>query len=132
MHLESVYDTKGANALLYELLAEREPSENISHKEMPCFGDHVRFVESNPYQVWYFMMQADRPVGACYLTKQNEIGVFTFKKCRGNGYGREAVSILMSRHPKARFLANINPDNQPSMAMFHALGFKVCQVTLAK
>ena len=35
---------------LYQLLGERTPDQSISHKEMPSIGEHIRFLESNPYE----------------------------------------------------------------------------------
>ena len=40
---------------LYELLAERDPVANISHREMPTFDQHRKFVDSRPYKAWYLI-----------------------------------------------------------------------------
>jgi RimJ/RimL family protein N-acetyltransferase len=132
MHLTSIYTFPDRRAVLYELLRERDDTVNISHKEMPSFDEHCRFVESHPYMAWYFIVQADKVVGTCYLTKQGEIGAQVFKAYRGHGYGRDAVKVLMWKHGDRRYLANINPRNEASIAMFGKLGFKQCQVTFEK
>jgi RimJ/RimL family protein N-acetyltransferase len=119
-------------AFLYDLLLERDPVANISHKKMPAFDDHRKFVESRPYQAWYLVQMDEEPLGAVYLTKDNEIGVFISKSHQGNGYGKKSVYILMSMHPAKRFLANIAPGNERSRAMFEKLGFELIQHTLAK
>lgn len=93
---------------------------------MPCWGDHIRFVESKPYEAWYFIGEA---LGACYLSKQNEIGVFLFKEHQGKGYGRAAIKAIMEKHGRRRYLANVSPDNDRSRFMFQGLGFKLCQQT---
>ena len=124
--LTSIYEWSDRAEILYRLLSEREASVNISHKAMPCWGDHIRFVESKPYEAWYFIGEA---LGACYLSKQNEIGVFLFKEHQGNGYGRAAIKAIMEKHGWRRYLANVSPDNERSRFMFQGLGFKLCQQT---
>ena len=127
MNLTSIYEWPDRQELLYRLLVDRDAGVNISHKKMPCWGDHIRFVESRPYEAWYFI--GEEPYGACYLTKQNEIGVFLYKGHQGKGYGREAIKALMELHGRRRYLANINPLNDNSKSAFQALGFTLCQQT---
>lgn len=129
MNLIPVYERLDRHQILYELLEEREAHVNISHKKMPCWGDHFRFVESYPYEHWYFIVVDRNVVGACYLTKQNEIGIGVFKFHQGNGYGKRAVRLLMKEHGKRRYLANVNPLNEKSAKLFVDLGFRICQQT---
>ena len=35
---------------LYELLTQRRQAANISHKKMPTYEEHVKFVRSRPSQ----------------------------------------------------------------------------------
>jgi len=119
-------------AFLYDLLSERDPIANISHREMPSFEAHRNFVESRPYLAWYTVQADEEPLGAVYLTKDNEIGIFISKAHQGHGYGKKAVYILMAMHPAKRFLANIAPGNERSRAMFEKLGFELIQYTFAK
>jgi RimJ/RimL family protein N-acetyltransferase len=125
-------DALGATVFLYDLLADRDPAANISHRDMPTFDDHRKFVESRPYKAWYLVWTDAEPVGATYLTHANEIGIFILKAHRGNGYGKQAAHILMQMHPAKRFLANIAPGNPRSLAMFGALGFEFLQHTLSR
>ena len=128
MHLTNVYERPDRALILYDLLKERDETVNISHKEMPAWSDHVRFIESRPYQNWYFI-DDNGIVGACYITKLNEIGVQIFKKSRGKGYGAWAVETMIGGFGKRRYLANINPHNEASAALFAKLGFKLAQHT---
>jgi RimJ/RimL family protein N-acetyltransferase len=125
-------DNIAAVLFLYELLGERDHVANISHREMPSFKQHSEFVDSRPYRAWYMIFADDQPVGATYLTEQNEIGVFILKAHQGNCYGKQAIYLLMKMHPQKRFLANIAPGNARSLAMFEKLGFELVQLTLAK
>jgi RimJ/RimL family protein N-acetyltransferase len=128
MTLTSVYTRPDRCELLYRLLAERGEEANISHKEMPNFVRHTAFVESHPYEAWYFICDPE-PVGACYLTRQNEIGVFVFAEHQKKGYARQAITTLIEKHGPGRYLANVSPRNEASRFLFHGLGFKHCQDT---
>jgi RimJ/RimL family protein N-acetyltransferase len=136
IHLVDVYteiaETRVATKFLYELLKEREPHQNISHREMPSYEEHVAFVDSRPYRQWYVIFNGDIVIGAIYLSKQNEIGIFIAKEYQGKGHGKTAICLLMNRHPSERFLANINPLNGRSIDVFLDLGFELVQLTYAK
>lgn len=130
MKLVDVYRVENSEKLLYDLLSEREQIANISHKKMPTWEDHCAFVASHPYREWYVIVSdTTKLVGACYLSRQNEIGVFVFKAHQGKGYGTFAVNALRLRHPDERLLANIAPGNKTSHVMFQKMGFKPIQVT---
>ena len=130
MRLIPISEVADAATYLYALLLEREPHQNISHREMPTVEQHLAFVRSNPYAEWYLIEEEGRYVGATYLTRQAEIGIFIFKHARGNGYGRAAVSRMADRH--GRVLANISPDNTASRSMFENLGFTLIQNTFER
>ena len=129
MKLVSVYVAPNATETLYELLAERTPDMNISHRAMPDWEDHVAFVASKPYAAWYVIDVPDvGRVGSVYLTKQREVGLFIFARHRGKGYGKQALAMLRERHP-GRLLANIAPGNAPSHRFFVANGGRLIQQT---
>ena len=131
MNLVGIYtDLHAALPLLYRLLEEREPHQNISHKRMPTWREHEDFVMSVPYAAWYLCVE-DEPVGAVYLSKQREVGIGILRQFQGRGHAEAAVTELMRLHPRGRFLANINPANEASIALFRKLGFGgPIQVTL--
>ena len=58
---------------LYKLLSERIPKENISHKKMPSFLQHKKFIKSKPYSYWYIIFLEKNKIGTIYLTNINEI-----------------------------------------------------------
>lgn len=120
--------------VLYELLAERPPEANISHREMPTPEQHRQFVHRRPYEAWYFIEGPvgggpNGIVGAAYLTKQREVGLFIFSQHRGKGHGRLALEELRRLHP-GRILANVAPSNARSLRFFEAAGAKLIQYTL--
>jgi RimJ/RimL family protein N-acetyltransferase len=128
--LVSVYRLpKAAPAILYELLAERDPHVNISHRGMPTWKQHIRFIARRPYSAWYLIKSGPDYVGAVYLTAMNEIGIGILARWHGRGYGPAAIKTLMRKHPRERFLANINPRNTKSIGMFGDMGFRIIQQT---
>lgn len=128
MKLIDVYKHKSSATLLYQLLQEREKHQCISHKELPSFINHLRFVDSKPYLAWYLVELRGTVIGATYLTRQREIGIFLFREHQMMGYGAKAVQLLMDAHPGS-FLANIAPSNPGSSEFFENLGFKLIQHT---
>jgi RimJ/RimL family protein N-acetyltransferase len=114
---------------LYELLQEREPYVNISHRVMPTWQQHCKFIARRPYSAWYLIRFGTEYIGAIYLTKANEIGVSILARCHGLGLGSRAVRTLMRKHARRRYLANINPSNKRSIRMFRRMGFKMIQET---
>jgi RimJ/RimL family protein N-acetyltransferase len=117
---------------LYHLLAVRPQLANISHRELPSWEEHVAFVIGQPYHAWYIVLSDGTRAGACYLSKRDEIGIHLLELFQGKGLAREAVRNLMKRHERVRYLANIAPSNERSLALFGELGFRACQVTMER
>ena len=115
---------------LYQLLKKRDPRANISHRTMPTFENHKKFVLSKPYSKWYIIISNNKKIGSIYLSKLNEIGIFLDKDYQKHGVGNIALKLLMEKNPRKRFLANINPDNKTSFKFFKNNGFKLIQFTL--
>ena len=114
---------------LFEILEEREQRVNISHRKMPTFEQHKKFVASKPYFRWYIIEYNNKKSGSIYLSKNNEIGIFVKKSFRGNKIGENAVKLLIEKYPKSRYLANINPKNKESIKFFKKFKFKLIQHT---
>ena len=127
--------TLDAAGFLYDLLKERDPTANISHRELPPFWKHVKFIESKPYSAWYIVLRGREncdvlePIGSVYLTKQDEIGIFLTKEYQGKRYGDRVLSLLMAAEPRPSYLANIAPGNLISQKFFERSGFKKIQLT---
>jgi RimJ/RimL family protein N-acetyltransferase len=129
MKLIDVYKAPDAAEFLYTLLEERTPEQSISHRKMPPWRGHVRFFKSRPYRAWYLIKTRGEFVGAVYLSRADEIGIFVLRKFQGSGLGPKAVHALMKAHPRRRYLANVNPANKASDGMFRRLGFSHLQTT---
>lgn len=129
MILNDLYADETIWWLPFQLLQEREPNQNISHKRMPSWDEHCDFIRSSPHQAWYwFASDHGQPAGCVYLSKDREIGIGVLKQHRGHGLAKQAIQELMTLHP-GRFLANIHPQNSESTRLFHKLGFHFLQVT---
>jgi RimJ/RimL family protein N-acetyltransferase len=121
--------TKSDLLFLYKILSEREPIVNISHKKMPTWKQHVKFVMSKPYSKWYIIKCDGKSVGSVYLSKQDEIGVFIKKEMQKKKIGKRALRLLIKSNPRSRYLANVNPKNTKSIRFFENNGFKLIQYT---
>ena len=127
LELKSV--TKTDVRFLYNQLKERDPKINISHKRMPSYSEHTRFVLSKPYSKWYIIYYKNRKVGNVYLSKMNEIGIFILKTIKVKGLGSLVLEQVLKKNPKTRYLANVNPKNIKSAEVFKKNGFKLIQHT---
>tara|TARA_B100000029_G_scaffold406922_1_gene407675 strand:+ start:2585 stop:3001 length:417 start_codon:yes stop_codon:yes gene_type:complete len=127
LELKSV--TKTDVRFLYNQLKERDSKINISHKRMPSYSEHTKFVLSKPYSKWYIIYYKNRKVGNVYLSKMNEIGIFILKTIKVKGLGSLVLEQVLKKNPKRRYLANVNPKNVKSAEFFKKNGFKLIQHT---
>ena len=125
--LESV--KKSDYRFLYVLLSQRKSLANISHKRMPTFGEHIRFVKSRPYSKWYVIYHQRKKIGAIYLSKQNEIGIHLMREYEKKSIYLESIKKLIVENPRNRYLANISPQNKNYIRIFKDLGFNLIQHT---
>ena len=114
---------------LFDLLKERDPRVNISHRKMPTYSQHTKFIKSKPYSKWYIILKSKQKIGSIYLSKNDEIGIFLSKKFQGKNVGNFALNELMKKNPRKRFLANVNPKNKKSIQFFKNNKFKLIQYT---
>ena len=128
-----------ADNFLYRLMGERRAETNISHVALPTYPEHVEFIESRPYRAWY-LITGNTVFGYVAVSKRNEIGVVIMAGHRREGHARWALTEVLARmtpkkaKPGKRrggWLANINPDNEASIALFTSLGFVHIQNTYA-
>lgn len=108
---------------LYRMLAQRDETINISHKRMPLFKNHCKFIKTRPYKYWYLIIVDDVMAGSIYISKQNEIGLFIHAALKGQGIGKTALQKLLSVHIERPLYANINPANTNSINFFTRYGF---------
>lgn len=142
--LQDVYQgakiAPGAIEFLFELIKERmtEPEVNIS-ATMPSPEQHRQFVHRRPYRYWYLIVdEGGQAVGYISATTRNEIGIVLAKEHRSKGIGTIALKEFLEKHDalpavpterRGRFVANINPANTRSVALFTNAGAKLIQHT---
>ena len=82
---------------LFDLLQERDKRANISHKKMPTYASHIKFIESKPYKKWYVIIMNDsddaKKVGSIYLSKTDYTAI-------GESHGGGVGVILDGCPPK--------------------------------
>lgn len=126
VHLRKV--TKWDYSFLYSLLQEKTPEQNISHKEMPTYDEHVAFNDAIPYAEDYIILNYGEPVGRIYFTRAREVGIHILSTAQGKGIGKTALQELMRRVGSPVY-ANISPLNTKSQEFFKSEGFSLLQLT---
>jgi len=140
MRLISVYDIPEADAVLYELLAERPRENFISHERLPTFREHQAFIASHPFMLWLLIESDGVYLGAIEVTDRNEIGIAILRRYQGKGCGKEALSLFLDSYSplpaipairNGRWLVNVAPSNMQAQSFFLGFGFKTIQLTMA-
>ena len=121
--------SKSDYRFLYNLLKERDSRANISHKKMPTYNEHLKFIRSKPYAKWYIAEFGASKIASVYLTSQNEIGIFIKKTYQNKKLGGIILSQLIQKNPRERYLANVSPKNKKSIHFFTHNDFKLIQYT---
>jgi RimJ/RimL family protein N-acetyltransferase len=131
IRLIDAYAAPGGAEFLYALMKERKPESVIAHRKLPRFEEHQAFMALKLYRAWCLVEVDGKRVGAVTLTPNNEVGVFVLREFQRKGYARAALQELMRAYqplpaiPTVRpghFVANVNPANQASIALFTSLG----------
>jgi len=115
--------TKNDALFLYDLLKTRDPLTNISHKKMPSYDEHVNFILSNPYTVWYIIEYEEEKTGSIYLSKQDEIGISLVDNSLYDKIGKSVIKLLIKNNPRKRYLAKTSPQNKKLQNFFVNNGF---------
>ena len=125
-----IIEVKNSDAhFLYNLLLERSPKANISHKKMPSYKNHVSFVKSKPYSKWYVVVNNKKKIGSIYLTNLNEIAISMKKDFDKNQIKENIIKLLMTKNPRKRYLFNVSPKNTNTINFFKKNSFKLVQYT---
>jgi hypothetical protein len=114
---------------LYELLSNREPNVNISHRKMPNYKQHVKFVTSKPYFKWYVIYRGNNKIGSVYISKQDEIGIHLIKSSDILQLSRSIMDLIITKNPRKRYLVNVNPKNKKMIQFLQKNGFNLIQYT---
>ena len=115
--------TKDHMSFLYQLLKNKDPNSNISHKKMPTYDEHVEFVMSKPYTIWYVIECDKKNVGAIYLSKHDEIGISINNNYEYKDIAKPALKSLMELNPRKRYLVNVGPKDTKAQEFLLKNGF---------
>ena len=134
---ESVIGTVTQIEVLYELLKTRIHS--ISHKSIPTFEQHTKFVKNNPYRVWYLLSDNQGYFGTVYVAENNNIGINidssrlndTLKKIirKIESEIRPLSPITSLRNEK--FTINVPITNQIMISAIKEFGYVLIQITFS-
>lgn len=93
---------------------------SVSFLEMPTFGSFCKdyFKDKEMFVVLY----NNKRCGTVNINN-NEIGYMLLPEFRGKGIAINAVRELMKTHPRKRYFATINNDNERSVNLVEKLGF---------
>ena len=70
---------------LFNLLEERDSTANISHKKMPTYNSHIKFIKSKPYSKWYIILKSKQTIllpGLNYFNYFNYFKKILLKHCK--------------------------------------------------
>ena len=121
--------TENDALFLYDLLKSRDSLANISHKKVPSYSEHVNFILSNPYTIWYIIEYEGKKIGSVYLSKQDEIGISLVDNLLYNKIGKSVIKSLIKNNPRKRYLANVSPQNKKLQDFFVNNGFTGLEYT---
>ena len=115
--------TENDALFLYDLLKTRDFRANISHKKVPSYDEHVHFILSNPYTIWYIIEYEGKKIGSVYLSKQDEIGISLVDDSLYDKIGKSVIKLLIKDNPRKRYLAKVSPQNKKLQNFFVNNGF---------
>ena len=136
------------SGFLYKLLKKRDLKANLSHKKMPSYKQHIKFMKSKPYQKWYIIEKNRKKLGTIYFSKQNEkafgvayrsrskknleiarIGIHFLPEIQSELISQASIQELIRKNPKKKYFTNVSPKNQRLIKFFEKNGFFLFQYT---
>lgn len=129
--------------LMYRLLLERYECDYINiigethgtslngQASPPTYEEHLTYINSGRYKYLYGWLVNDEIVGISFITNDNEIGIFLFKKYQNTGYGGRMLLEVLKLH-KGKIFARINPKNERILKIVAKLGFVTTCITMTR
>ncbi len=120
--------------LLFEILKKR--THTISHKSLPTFQEHKKFVLNHPYRVWFIVKNKYDDIGTVYILKNNSIGINLFKE-KTTATPWIIKKILSKYKPlkeiksvrAAEFDFNVSPGDADYISILKKMGARLAQST---
>jgi len=109
---------------LYKLLKQRPKDECISHRKMPTYQQHCKYLKTFPFFLNIIILVDGKSVGNLYETDRHEIGIHVLPKYKYLAEEIIDVVIDLAKKGKDKVYFNINPkDNR-----FKSLLTKRCKL----
>lgn len=130
LRLRPVAETDAA--LLLDLQRDPETRRYARNRAVPSSTEHQAWFtmkRGDPGCIFHMLEESGAMVGFLRLDRDNarsafEISIAVVPEKRGGGIGRAALGLAASLLPEQRLLAQINSDNQASVRMFAAAGYR--------
>jgi hypothetical protein len=119
---------------LYEILKKR--AINISHRSVPSYSEHIKFVLNHPYRIWYLISLNNEFIGNAYIMKNNCVGIAIIKNI--NLAIPAVINIISRRHKPLKpiksirpgsFFYNVSPDNLEYISTLKNMRARLVQMT---
>lgn len=111
---------------LYKMLEERDETVHVTHKEMPSYEMHKKFVlETNPYDGWYIILLESKKVGNIWIEDNNDIGWFIKNEFQNLGIPIKAFELLKKLHKRDFYIGKNNPKNIRACTLLEKMGFTI-------
>lgn len=135
LKFEKILATSDEIEVLFQLLNKR--SHTISHTQGVAFDKHKKFVESNPYRVWFLVKYKDDFIGSFYLTNENTLGINLVDSTTREVIKAIVDFIKINFEPleaipsvrSGKFAINVPPTNKKLIESLDLLGSKLAQIT---
>jgi len=120
--------------ILYEMLKEMyaTPQASVNERPLVPYEDSKKFVmkylhdnKNHEIDNWYMVIDDDKKIlGSVKISKKNYISYQILRQFQNMGLGSKAVKMLMELHPRERYFATINQNNESSLKLVKKFGFK--------
>lgn len=109
---------------LYQLLKQRPDDECISHRKMPTYPQHCKYLNTFPFFLNIIILADGKKIGNFYQTARREIGIHVLKKYEY--LAEEIVNVILdlASKDKEKIYFNINPKDR----RFKSLLTKRCKL----
>ena len=116
--------TKEDLEFIYELLKEYFKTDfSVTILTLPPFDDYFKTYFENDLKT-YIVMVNKRRTGFVHITKSGEIGYYMLKEYQNKGIAINAVKEMIKLHPRERYFATVNMNNERSKNLVKKLGFQ--------
>ena len=104
---------------LFKILKERKINSSISHKNLPTYKEHKKFVLSIPYRYWLLIRRVNINLGSVFVSRNNEISINLLEN-NETTYVEVLNFVINNFKPlkaipskrNSNFILNISPKNK--------------------